>query len=110
MCTINGLPNKRLTVHKRKMFAESGAQARFPSYITECAKRDRSDWDKSARQKGQERLAHSSVRRQERDGYSRVRVPYGKMVREGIVKRVCERFDCEVELPKKAYKWVTELL
>ena len=41
---------------------------------------------------------------------SKVRVPYGKMVREGVVKRVCERFDCEVELPKKAYRRVIGLV
>ena len=41
---------------------------------------------------------------------TKVRVPYGKEVREGTVKRVSERFDCEVELPKKAYKRVIEAL
>ena len=41
---------------------------------------------------------------------STVRVPYGDEVREGTVKRVCERFDSEVELPKGAYKRVLELL
>ena len=41
---------------------------------------------------------------------SKVRVPYREIVREGIVKRVTERFDCEVELHKNAYKQVIELL
>lgn len=41
---------------------------------------------------------------------SKVRVPYGKEIKEGVVKRVSERYDCEVELPKKAYKRVLELI
>lgn len=35
---------------------------------------------------------------------SKVRVPWGDLIREGTVKRVCERYDSEVELWHKAYK------
>ncbi|MDO4502884.1 MAG: hypothetical protein Q4D06_06840 [Coriobacteriia bacterium] len=41
---------------------------------------------------------------------TRVLVPFGKKEREGTVLRACERFDSELELPKRAYRQVIRAL